>query len=81
MFLLNETINNISDKLFILPNTTVIDLTKALFKTLLELSVLNSFLIFNVKLCKQIEGLGLGLPLGPTFANIFMFYGTYLPIG
>ena len=47
-------------------------LTKDLFKNLLELSVLNSFFIFNDKLYKQIEGLGMGLPLGPTFANIFM---------
>ena len=49
-------------------------LTKNLFKNLLEISVLNSFFIFNGKLYKQIEGLGMGLPLGPTCANIFMSY-------
>ena len=30
--------------------------------------------MFNDKLFKQIEGLGMGLPLGPSFANIFMSY-------
>ena len=50
---LNETINIILDQLFTLPNSTVIGLTKALFKNLLELSVLNSFFIFNDKLFKQ----------------------------
>ncbi|KAF2344598.1 Reverse transcriptase domain, partial [Trinorchestia longiramus] len=29
---------------------------------------------FNGKFYKQIEGLGMGLPLGPTFANIFMCF-------
>ena len=43
-------------------------------KTLLELSVLNSFFAFNGKFYKQREGLGTGLPLGPTFVNIFMCF-------
>ena len=30
----------------------------------------NSFFIFDSKLYKQIDGLVMGLPLGPTFANI-----------
>ena len=34
----------------------------------------NSFFIFNDKLFRQIEGLGMGLPLSPTFANIFMSF-------
>ena len=33
-------------------------------------AVLNSFFIFNNKLYTQIDGLGMGLPLGQTFANI-----------
>ena len=32
----------------------------------------NSFFLFNGKYYKKIEGLGMGLPLGPTFTNIFM---------
>ena len=45
---------------------------RKLFKSLLELSVLNSFFMFNNRFYKQIQGLGMGLPLGPTFASIFM---------
>ena len=30
--------------------------------------------LFNDVLYKQVKGLGMGLPLGPTFANIFMSY-------
>jgi hypothetical protein len=41
------------------------------FKTALELSVLNSYFTFDNKFYWQIQGLGMGLPLGPTFANIF----------
>ena len=50
----------------------VLGLAKGLFRTLIELSVLNSFFIFNGNFYMQIEGLGMGLPFGPTFANIFM---------
>ena len=71
---LHETINIILDQLFPNDFSKVLGLTKDLFKNLLELSVLNSFFIFNNKLYKQIEGLGMGLPLGPTFANIFMCF-------
>ena len=43
----------------------VLGLAKDFFRTLLELSVLNSFFIFNGNFYRQIEGLGMGLPLGP----------------
>ena len=33
--------------------------------------------MFNDKLFKQIEGLGMGLPLGPSFANIFIIIILY----
>ena len=45
---------------------------KIFFKTLLEHSVLNSFFLFDQKYYQQTEGMGMGSPLGPTFANIFM---------
>ena len=32
----------------------------------------NSFFLFNGKYYRQFEGLGMGIPIGPTFANIFM---------
>ena len=71
---LAETISIILEQLFNDPTSTVVGLSKTLFKTFLEISVLNSFFIFNGILYKQIEGLGMGLPLGPTFANIFMCF-------
>ena len=35
---------------------------------------MNTFFIFDGRFFEQIEGLGMGLPLGPTFANIFLCY-------
>ena len=54
------------------PTSTILGLSATFFKTILELSVLNSFFLFNNKFYQQLDGLGMGLPLGPTFANIFM---------
>jgi hypothetical protein len=69
-----ETIDICLGLLFTNPGATIIGLSKTLFKNLLELSVLNSFFMFNGKFYQQCEGLGMGLPLGPTFANIFMCF-------
>ena len=69
---LTETIDICLSKLFPNQDSLVIGLSRKLFKSLLELSVLNSFFMFNNRFYKQIQGLGMGLPLGPTFANIFM---------
>ena len=37
---------------------------------------------FNYTLCRQIDGIAMGSPLGPTLANIFMGYLEYkiLPV-
>lgn len=67
-----ETINIILDKLFTFPNSKFLGLNRTWFKKLLDLSVLNSFFIFNEKLYKQKEGLAMGLPHSATFANIFL---------
>ena len=69
---LGETINIILNTIFINNVNTFIGLTRELLKTLLELAVTNSFFIFNNQLYKQSDGLGMGLPLAPCFANIFM---------
>jgi len=45
-----------------------------LFRQLLTLAVCNTFFMFNGKFYKQLDGLGMGLPLGPTFANIFLCF-------
>lgn len=52
--------------------TEVLGITAKYFRSLLELSVMNSFFVFNGTLYHQREGVGMALPLGPTFANIFM---------
>ena len=72
---LSETIDICLKQLF--PNndaTSVYGLTHSLFKTLLELSVKGCFFMFDSKYYKQLDGLGMGLPLGPTFANIFLCF-------
>ena len=72
---LTETINIILDELFTSPSSTFLGLTRNLFRTFLELAVTNSFFfLFNGRLYKQVEGLGMGLPAAPTFSNIFMSY-------
>ena len=39
---------------------------------MLELAVTETYFTFNNKIYKQIDGMAMGSPLGPTFANIFM---------
>ena len=47
---------------------------RPLFKKNLECAVGNSFFNFNGKFYKQTDGLEMGLPLSPTFADIFMSF-------
>ena len=71
---LSETIDICLNSLFKGVNELVMGLNRNFFKSLLELSVLNSVIVFADKFYRQIDGLGMGLPLGPTFANIFMCF-------
>ncbi|KAG1698807.1 hypothetical protein GQR58_005637 [Nymphon striatum] len=71
---IHETIDICISKLFPSKDSSVIGLTSSLFRRLLELATLNSFFLFNRKLFRQTEGLGMGLPLGPTMVNIFMCF-------
>ena len=58
--------------------TTVLGMDKNQFRTFLQKSVLNSFFMFNDKLYKQIEGLGMGLPLLlGNFMSFFIFMSFY----
>jgi len=70
---LQETIDICVTSLFSTA-TEVIGITSKYFRSLLELAVMSSYFIFNDKFYRQKEGVGMGLPLGPTFANIFMCY-------
>ena len=69
----HETIEIIINKMFD-NNAKVENMNKDQFKELLELSVLNSYFIFDGDFYLQHDGVGMGLPLGPTFANVFMAY-------
>lgn len=44
------------------------------FRTLLSLATKESFIVFNGSYYKQIDGVAMGSPLGPTFANVFLCY-------
>jgi hypothetical protein len=68
---LDETISIITNNLFS-KCSTVSGLNKQQFQSLLELSVKNTQFVFNGSLFEQIDGVGMGLPLGPTMANAFM---------
>jgi len=69
---LRETIDIIVNMLFIDNDSTFLGLTKKLFTQLLEIATMNSFFIFNKILYKQCDGLGMGLPQSPAYANIFL---------
>ena len=67
-----ETINIILNKIFIEPDFLFHNFTRTDFKQLLELAVQDTAFIFDGVAFKQAEGMAMGSPLGPTFANIFM---------
>ena len=71
---LAETIDIISNKLFPTINTFFHGFNRLNFKKLLELSVIDTHFTFNGKIYKQVDGMAMGSPLGPTFANIFMSF-------
>ena len=68
---LAETIDICLD---LLSGGSVFGLPANIFRKLLEISVYNSMFCFNGKYYRQIDGLGMGLPLSPTLANIFLCF-------
>ena len=69
---LNETINICVEKLYIDKNMTVNGFNKQEFQSLLELATKESLFVFNKEYFRQIDGVAMGSPLGPTLANIFL---------
>ena len=69
-----ETIEITISELFRNNCVDIAGITAKYFRSLLEVAVLNSYFIFNNLLYKQVDGVGMGLPLGPTFANIFLCF-------
>ena len=68
---LEETIDICTNTLF--ENTEkVAGLSNVEFKELLSPATKESYFIFNGKLYKQVDGVTLGSPLGPTLANSFL---------
>ena len=70
---LDETIDIISNRLF--SNAVRFHgLTQVEFKKLLGLAVKNCSFLFNGVLFQQIDGVAMGSPVGPLFANIFLSF-------
>ena len=67
-----ETINVILDKLFPVDSVIYNGFSRHDFSTLLKLAVEDSYFSFDSKLYRQIDGMAMGSPLGPLFANIFL---------
>ena len=67
-----ETIDIILNKLFPTTDATYCGFSKSDFNTLLKLAVSDNHFIFDDQIYKQTDGMAMGSPLGPTFANIFM---------
>ncbi|XP_069983548.1 uncharacterized protein [Penaeus vannamei] len=69
---LDETIDIIINSLF--DKSDVLGFNRMYFKKLLDIATKDIMFWFNGTLYKQIEGVAMGSPLGPTLANIFMCY-------
>ena len=67
-----ETINIILDELFISDDTLIENMNRKQFKRLLKVATDNTYFLFNCTLYKQVDGMAMGSPLGPVFANVFM---------
>ena len=49
-------------------------LSKIEFQELLSLATKEFYFVFNGKLYKQVDGVAMGSPLGPTLANAFLVH-------
>ena len=68
----SETIDIILGKLFPQDSFTYHGFSRDDFSTLLKLAVEDSYFSFDNNLYRQIDGMSMGSPLGPLFANIFL---------
>ena len=69
---LDETIGICVDKLYPRKNMKFKGLRKNEFRQLLELATKESLILFDNHYYRQIDGVAMGSPLGPTLANIFL---------
>ena len=76
----SETINIITQSIFNnmsplnLDPSLNTDISSAHFKKLLQLATEDTIFLFNNILYQQIDGMAMGSPLGPSFANAFLAY-------
>src|ERR1700743_1307809 len=70
----SETIDIILRQLYPQDNVIYQGFSKSDFHNLLKLAVEDSYFSFNNELYRQIDGMSMGSPLGPLFANIFLSY-------
>lgn len=70
---LSETINLCVNNMFANKNI-VNNLNKQNFTDLLKSAVVDSIFLFNKSYFKQLDGVAMGSPLGPTLANAFLSY-------
>ena len=70
---MQEKIEICRDELFKESETTE-GLRKSEFKELLSLTTKDLYFIFDGRLHKEIDGVPMGSPLGPTLANAFLVY-------
>lgn len=68
---LEETIKICSDSLF-LEQDLIFGMNKSQFTSLLKLATSESVFFFNKQLYKQLDGVAMGSPLGPSLANAFL---------
>ena len=68
-----ETID-ICTNILLANNKRVKGLSTTEFKEILSLATKESYYIFNGKLYKEVDGVAMGSPLGPTLANAFLVY-------
>ena len=70
---LDETID-ICVELVFKDSDTAHGLNREEFHSLLSLATKESFILFDGSYYQQVDGVAMGSPLGPTFANIFLCY-------
>ena len=70
---LKETIDLCVDILFY-DRTNIDGITKDYFNDLLTICMSESLVLFDGEYYKQIDGVAMGSPLGPTFANMFLCF-------
>ena len=54
--------------------TNIDGITKDYFHELLSICISESLVLFDGEFYKQVDGVAMGSPLGPTLANIFLCF-------